>query len=166
MFKQSILFVVMLAGLSLVSCSSDKAAVEGEEYGQGVTLAEAMPLNKVFSQVDQLNGKVIRVSGTVSDICKHKGCWIQVSDGSQVMTVRFKDEAFTLPADAAGRNVDFEGLLIAEAISNPLGEHSGCAEDGDHSGDAACESDRAAQKAVQNNLKMRYTMVSTGLVLL
>jgi len=166
MFKRLSLILVITIGFGMVSCSSDKAAAEGEEYGQGITLAESMTLNEVFTQVSDLNGKVVRVSGTVSDLCKHKGCWMQVSDGKQVITVRFKDEAFTLPANAAGRNVDFEGLLIAETISNPLGNHDGCAEGGEHEGEAGCESDRAAQKAVQNNPEMRYTMVSTGLVLL
>ena len=166
MFKQFVLLMVVVAGLGLVACNSETAAVEGEEYGQGVTLAKAITLNDVFTNVDDLNGQVVRVSGTVSDLCKHKGCWMQVSDGKQVITVRFKDEAFTLPADAAGRKVDFEGLLIAEKVNNPLGNHSGCAEGGEHEGDADCESDRAAKQAVQKNTEMRYTMVSTGLVLL
>lgn len=166
MFKQVIVIVLVVASFGMMGCSSDTAAVDGDEYGLGVTLAKAMPLNDVFSNASDLNGQVVRVSGTVSDLCKHKGCWMQVSDGKQVITVRFKDEAFTLPADAAGRQVDFEGLLIAEKINNPLGNHSGCAEGGEHEGEGACESDRAAKKAVQKSPEMRYSMVSTGLVLL
>ncbi len=165
MFKRVVLLTVAVIGLGLVACSSEKAEVVGEVYGQKLSLAEAIPVSDVFNKVNDLNGQVIRVSGTVSDLCKHKGCWMQVSDGKQVITVRFKDEAFTLPADAAGRNVDFEGLLIAEKIDKALGSHSSCAEGGEHSGTEICESQRA-EKVLQKTTNMRYTMVSTGLVLL
>ena len=85
MFKRLSLILVITIGFGMVSCSSDKAAVEGEEFGQGITLAESMTLNEVFTQVSDLNGKVVRVSGTVSDLCKHKGCWMQVSDGKKII---------------------------------------------------------------------------------
>ena len=81
-----------------------------------------------------------------------------------VLTVRFKDEAFIIPANSVGRNVDMEGLFIVEKISNPLGSHQACAEGGEHSGEGACESERA-EKTVHKVADMRYTLVSTGLVL-
>ena len=165
MFRRSLMFLVLILSLGMIACSNDTAEAKGEQFGQGVSLASAIPINEVFTQVDQLNGKMVRVSGTISDLCKHKGCWMQVSDGENVLTVRFKDEAFILPASAAGRKVDFEGLLIAEKISNPLGSHMACGESGEHSGEGACESERA-EKTVQKVADMRYTMVSTGLVLL
>jgi hypothetical protein len=122
-------------------------------------------VSEVFSRVDELNGKVVRVTGSISNMCKHKGCWMQVNEGGKVLTVRFKDEAFTLPLDAAGRQVDFEGLLIAEKIENPLGKHHACAEDGSHADGEACENEQAGNAAAAPEA-LRYTMVSTGLVLL
>ena len=162
--RLSLLFVVILS-LLMMSCSSETADAAGEQFGQGLSLAKAISINDVFGQADSLNGQVVRVTGTVSDLCKHKGCWMQVSDGKDVLTVTFKDEAFILPADAAGKGVDFEGLLIAEKITSPSGSHMGCAEAGEHSGEGACESVRA-EETVKKVADIRYTMVSTGLVLL
>lgn len=165
MTKKALLATSLIMGLWLISCNSEKAAVQGETFGQGVSLAATLPVAQVFEQVDALNGKVVRVTGTISDLCKHKGCWMQVREGDQVLTVRFKDEAFILPASAAGRNVDFEGLLIAEKVSNPLGSHSACAEGGEHGEGEACESERA-ELTIKKASDMRYTMIATGLVLL
>ena len=165
MTKKIILLIVTILALGLVACSSETAEATGEQYGMNLTLAKATPIGDVLANVADLNGQVERVSGTVDDLCKHKGCWMQVKNGEQVLTVRFKDEAFTLPAEALGKSVDFEGLLIAEKISKSSGEHSGCAEGGEHSGGEACESERA-EKALQKTIEMRYTMISTGLVLL
>ncbi|NQV49414.1 MAG: DUF4920 domain-containing protein [Candidatus Marinimicrobia bacterium] len=165
MFKERMIVVLAILSIGLMACSSDTVKGSGEQYGHGVTLDKAIPISEVFTQMNDLNGQVVRVSGTVNDLCKHKGCWMQVTDGENVLTVRFKDEAFILPASAAGRNVDFEGLLIAEKISNPLGSRSACAEGGEHSGEGACESERA-EATILKVADMRYTMVSTGLVLL
>lgn len=165
MLKKLIITGLVAFGLMLISCNGEKAAVQGETFGEGVSLASTLPVSDVFSQVDELSGKVIRVKGTISDLCKHKGCWMQVADGENVLTVRFKDEAFILPASAAGREVDFEGLLIAEKVSNPLGSHSACAEGGEHSDGESCESERAEQ-TIKKASDMRYTMVASGLILL
>lgn len=165
MLRKITIISVVAMGLMLISCNSEKGTADGEIFGQGVSLASTVPVGDVFTKVDELNGKVVRVSGTISDLCKHKGCWMQVRDGENVLTVRFKDEAFILPATATGRNVDFEGLLIAEKVSNPLGSRSACAESGEHSGGEACESERA-EKTIKAASDMRFTMVATGLVLL
>ena len=165
MLQKSLVFMFVIVGLLMMGCSSEKETAQGETFGAGVSLASAVPINEVFTQVSELNGKIVRVTGTINDLCKHKGCWMQVKDGEQVLTVRFKDEAFILPASAIGRNVDFEGLFIAEKLANPLSSQSGCAEGGNHEGDGACESERAERSAKKAS-NMRYTMVSTGLVLI
>jgi hypothetical protein len=100
------MMVVMVLSLGLMACSSENAEVAGDQFGQTLTLAKVTPVAEVFTQAQDLNGQMVRISGTVSDLCKHKGCWMQVSDGQNVLTVRFKDEAFIIPANAVGRNVD------------------------------------------------------------
>ncbi|MCF7825059.1 MAG: DUF4920 domain-containing protein [Candidatus Marinimicrobia bacterium] len=164
MFKRTQIIVLLVLSFGLIACSSENAEVSGDQFGQNLSLAKVLPVAEVFTQAQELNGQMVRVSGTVTDLCKHKGCWMQVSDGQNVLTVRFKDEAFIIPANAVGRSVDMEGLFIVEKVSNPLGSHQACAEGGEHSGEGACESERA-EKSVQKVSDMRYTMVSTGLVL-
>ena len=164
MYKHTHLLVLLVLSLGLMACSSETAEGAGDQFGQSLSMTKVTPVAEVFTQAQDLNGQMVRVSGTVTDLCKHKGCWMQVSDGKNVLTVRFKDEAFIIPADALGRNVDMEGLFIVEKISNPLGSHQACAEGGEHSGEGACESERA-EKTIHKLADMRYTLISTGLVL-
>lgn len=161
-FKQ--LIVIAIVSLGLMACSTEGVKSLGDQYGQNLSMEKVTPVAEVFRNASDLNGQMVRVSGTVTDLCKHKGCWMQVSDGQNVLTVRFKDEAFILPASAQGRNVDMEGLFIVEKVSNPLGSHAACAEGGEHEGEGACEAERA-EKTVHMTSDFRYTMVSTGLVL-
>ena len=164
MFKYTHILMVLIVGLVLMACNSENAEVAGDQFGQSLTMAKVTPVAEVFTQVNDFNGQMVRVSGTVTDLCKHKCCWMQISDGQNVLTVRFKDEAFIIPANSVGRNVDMEGLFIVEKISNPLGSHQACAEGGEHSGEGACESERA-EKTVHKVADMRFTLVSTGLIL-
>ncbi len=164
MLKKTQIIVLIVLVVGLAACSSENARVAGDQFGQDLTMTKVMPVGEVFTRANDLNGQMIRVSGTVTDLCKHKGCWMQVSDGQNILTVRFKDEAFIIPATAVGRMVDMEGLFVAEKVSNPPGSHQACAEGGEHADGASCESERA-EKTVQKVADMRYTMVSTGLVL-
>lgn len=164
MFNMKQIIVVFIIALGLMACSSDNGASLGDQFGQDLTLEKVTPVAEVFTNATDLNGQMLRVSGTVTDLCKHKGCWMQVSDGQNVLTVRFKDEAFIIPASAKGRNVDMEGLFIVEKISNLQGSHAACAEGGEHEGGGTCEAERA-EKTVHKVSDFRYTMVSTGLVL-
>lgn len=157
------LFVLML-GLGLIACSSETAEVGTDQFGQKLTMSKVTPVAEVFTNASDLNGQLIRVSGTVTDLCKHKGCWMQVSDGQNVLTVRFKDEAFIIPATSLGRNVDMEGLFVVEEISNPLGSPAACAEGGEHADGGVCENERA-EKMIQKASDFRYSMISTGLIL-
>jgi len=164
MVKMKHIVVVLLVSAALIGCSKEGASLPGDKFGQDLTLKKITPVAEVFTQANDLNGQLVRVTGTVTDLCKHKGCWMQVSDGQNVLTVRFKDEAFIIPASAKGRHVDMEGLFVVEKVTNPLGTHAACAEGGEHDGEGECESVRA-EETVQRASELRYTMVSTGLVL-
>ena len=51
-----------------------------------------------------------KVSGTVESVCQVKGCWMKVKmDNGETMRVMFKDYAFFVPKDIAGKTVVFEG---------------------------------------------------------
>ncbi len=144
--------------LVLVACSANQS--EGEVFGQGVNLDESVAPAVLFASAQDYNGQVVRVQGTITDMCKHKGCWMQIRDGEQVLTVRFQDEAFTIPLESMGRQVDVQGLFLAESAPQPLGTHSMDGESGCAAGEAGCEAERLA-KSLNN-----FTMVSSGLVLL
>ena len=58
--------------------------------------------------------KSIRVTGTVSDVCQKKGCWMVLSEGEQHIRVLMKDHAFAVNKQGSGFECDIEGTVIAE----------------------------------------------------
>ncbi|TDE18454.1 DUF4920 domain-containing protein [Dyadobacter psychrotolerans] len=74
---------------------NDKKAIEASALPKKMGTAEAMPA---------------KVTGTVESVCQVKGCWMKVKmDNGETMRVMFKDYAFFVPKDIAGKTVVFEG---------------------------------------------------------
>lgn len=71
---------------------------------------------------------VARVTGTVTDVCQVKGCWMKVAlDNGKIMRISFKDYGFFMPKDIAGKTVVFEG--IAKKTETTVAELKHYAED-------------------------------------
>ncbi len=59
-----------------------------------------------------------RVTGIVEDVCQAKGCWMKITtENGHSMRVTFKDYAFFVPKDIAGKRVTFEGIASKKETS-------------------------------------------------
>jgi Domain of unknown function (DUF4920) len=79
---------------------------------------KALPANEVASTLGNNDKAKIRVTGVVEDVCQAKGCWMKVTtDNGKSMRVTFKDYAFFVPKDIAGKKVIFEGTAYKTVTS-------------------------------------------------
>lgn len=109
--------VVLLAVIALSSCKQE--TMQGEYFGQefkqqGNTSITAATYQSIKT-TDTLRTQLI---GEVKEVCQNKGCWMKValSPGEEVF-VRFKDYAFFVPKDAAGKKVVLHGTAFLEEMS-------------------------------------------------
>jgi hypothetical protein len=100
-------------------------------------------------------GKSIRVTGTVTEVCKVKGCWMMLRDASSLVRVTFKDYGFFMPMDLVGKTVALEGVLSVETLTEAEARHY--AED-------AGKSKKEIAKIVGD--KNEYSFEATGVVVL
>ena len=64
------------------------------------------------------------LSGTVSDVCRTMGCWLEIEDGEGTrVLVMNKDHAFFIPRNARGRLVHAVGFSIREEHSVEFLKH-------------------------------------------
>jgi len=64
---------------------------------------------------DTVHAKTI---ATVIEVCQVKGCWMTLDMGDDVnATVRFKDYAFFMPKNIAGKEVIVNGLAYVDVVS-------------------------------------------------
>lgn len=96
---------------------AEKAMASTGNFGTGVNHDEAVAADMIkdlFISGDTVTAKVF---GHISASCKHSGCWMDLDLGNgDALHVTFKDESFTIPLDAAGKNAIAEGIAIRELI--------------------------------------------------
>lgn len=111
-------------------CDAPKAQTRVyKSYGEKMTLSDekTVPLAKVMASPDQYRDRTVRVSGTVKEVCQHKGCWISMTDAAvrEPVFVKFvcPIEGRLIPVDAVGKHVVVEGKLVFEEISEDEARH-------------------------------------------
>ncbi len=104
--------IVLFAGLqsSIAQSSSHGASFELEK--------SAHEDSKLFQGLEVSETLSTQISGTITDVCQAKGCWMKVNlvDGEEVF-VRFKDYGFFVPTDSAGKQVVMNGQAFVEEMS-------------------------------------------------
>jgi hypothetical protein len=138
MFKK---FLVPLSIVALVAVSCNKSAqstattakkemsedeaykifkakqTDGKTFGEQVTPVGAISYDAMLTKMakaDKLEN--VKVAGTVEGVCKAKGCWMNIAseNGAAPMFVKFKDYAFFMPKDLAGKKVVMLGNAFKE----------------------------------------------------
>jgi hypothetical protein len=91
-----------------------------DQFGDGVKQADAVPIGEVVANPAKYDGKTIRMVGEIRAVCQTKGCWMRVGNddknGGQNVFVKFKDYAFFMPKDGAGRTAVIEGPVAVKMI--------------------------------------------------
>ncbi|RMF06268.1 MAG: DUF4920 domain-containing protein [Candidatus Neomarinimicrobiota bacterium] len=106
-------WMIVLGLVALLGCST---STNGTVYGETPTLKTAVPVQQVLSNPDEYNSREILVKGTIQEVCQMKGCWLSLAAEGKTMVVRFKDYAFFVPKDIAGRTVTVQGVFHAENL--------------------------------------------------
>ena len=93
----------------IVGCSD--SAIQGEEYGAPLTLAEVTPISEILASPDDYVGKTVQIEGRVLEVCESRGCWIELASDEDFQTMRIKvdDGVIVFPMTARGKLARAEG---------------------------------------------------------
>lgn len=127
--------------LAIISCKNeektpDNQTVETPEiayvsFGAEITDDDALPASRMAEHYksmavgDTVNSKM---TAKVLEVCQAKGCWmrLELQEGEEVM-VKFKDYAFFMPKNIAGKEVIVNGKAFVNEV--PVEEQRHYAED-------------------------------------
>lgn len=90
------------------------------------TGAEPTTLAAVAKTPDAFAGKSFTTTGTVSAVCQHRGCWMELTDEGFDAHVKMAGHAFFVPRTAAGKKARVMGRLVqAPEAAMCDGQHEG-----------------------------------------
>lgn len=126
-----VLFFLLPVFLICFACNT-KPAASGDTFGTGVSHPEsAVAVSEVMHKLESNDSVKVVMKAKVNDVCQAKGCWMNLVDATtptdQKFMVKFKDYAFFMPKDIAGREVLVEGTAYKELT--PVSELRHYAED-------------------------------------
>lgn len=109
-----------IAAAALLACALTLPAVAGggTHVGGELTVAEATPIAAILAAPADHEGKVVRVEGEVTGVCKMRGCWMEVGDeAGHHIRVAVEDGVLVFPADAAGKPASVQGKVVVNEVT-------------------------------------------------
>ena len=111
----------------LASCSTNQknaatatSANDGKHFGTMVTAKNAMTYDELVPKMAKTDSLAAKVTGKVGAVCQAKGCWMSLvseKPGMPEMRVTFKDYAFFMPKNLAGKRVVIDGYAYVDVTS-------------------------------------------------
>lgn len=114
---RSLLAVVGL--LAIAACKSAPQPVTGTSYGEALTLTDTTKVSDILAAPQDWVGRRVLVAGTVVQVCKEKGCWIQLASDreGQMLKVKVEDGVIVFPLSAMGHPAVVEGTIEALPVT-------------------------------------------------
>ena len=94
-----------------------------EVYGAQPRGGPSVPLAEVARDPERFAGKPVRVRGEIASVCQRRGCWMRLRDGEHEARIRFRDYAFFVPLDIAGRPAVVEGVASVTVTTQAMRRH-------------------------------------------
>jgi Rieske Fe-S protein len=76
------------------------------------TKASAITLGEVAKTPDTYVGKTFTTTGTVTAVCQHMGCWMEIEDDASAAHIKMAGHAFFVPKSASGRKARVMATLV------------------------------------------------------
>ena len=90
----------------------------GIHVGGEITVAEATPIAAILAAPADHEGKLVRVEGEVTGVCKMRGCWLEVGDDAgHHIRVAVDDGVLVFPADSTGKPASVQGKVVVNEVS-------------------------------------------------
>ena len=111
-----------VAAVTAVTACASRGTAPIATYGSAPTIASTpLPLDRALSSENA--GRTLAVKGRVAEVCKMKGCWMVLTNDRNTVRITFKDYAFFVPRDLAGKIVVAEGVLSKKLLTEEEAEH-------------------------------------------
>jgi hypothetical protein len=144
--------VAALTFVLALSLTLSVAAGDGADYGDGVAIEKATPVETLLSSPDDYIGKTVRVDGVITGACKKRGCWIQVTnpDTGDGIRIKVDDGVIVFPYTSMGKRASAEGVFDAITLTPEQVEAQAAKKAAEHGHEPGEDCDDASKEGKRN----------------
>lgn len=104
--------------IAVCSYAQDATSFEGKSFGEGVKKGDVITTAELNAKLGDRQKADLKVTGVVTLVCQKKGCFMNLAmPNGETMFVNFKDYAFFMPKDIAGKKVVIDGFAERKETS-------------------------------------------------
>lgn len=97
---------------------SEEAPPSVGGFGDAISEDGAIEASLISEQIGVSDSFPAKLTGTITDVCQKKGCWMMVDIGNgKSMRVTFRDYGFFVPKDCTGKTAIVEGYAYHDTVS-------------------------------------------------
>lgn len=101
------------------------ANANAEKFGATIDpKTELVALKDVAKNPGAYSNKTFTTTGTVSAVCQHRGCWMEIKDDSGEAHIKMAGHAFFVPRSASGKKARVQATLVKSESEGSCGEGS------------------------------------------
>ena len=120
-------FVVALttaASFEIASAQSKASPSSVVVRGDPLSKGPAKTVDECAQESAKFDGKVVKITGTVKQVCKAKGCWFTLTGkGRETVRITSQGYKFFVPTNADGRLATVEGVFGVKELSAEMAQH-------------------------------------------
>lgn len=113
--------VILSIAFTLIAAftfAQDANNIAGKAFGDGVKKGNIITTAEVDAKLGDSTKRDMKVTGEVVLVCQKKGCFMNLAmPNGETMFVNFKDYAFFMPKDLAGKKVVIDGFAERKETS-------------------------------------------------
>jgi hypothetical protein len=96
-----------------------------EKFGAAIDpKTEAVALSDVAKNPGAYTNKTFTTTGTVSAVCQHRGCWMEIKDDKGEAHIKMAGHSFFVPRTASGKKARVQATLVQSENEGSCGEGS------------------------------------------
>lgn len=104
---------ILITAVTIFLFSNMMIAGEGEKYGKEISLSEKSTIEEILANPEKFEGNKVLVEGEISGVCEKMGCWIELTDGENILKFKVKDGEIVFPSEVLGKTAIAEGIVYA-----------------------------------------------------
>lgn len=104
---------ILLISIGIMS----SAAAKELTLGDPVKMDAIQPITAVLEQPTEFNGKEVTIKGTITKVCKKRGCWADFTSNDKRLRVKVADGEIEIPLHTIGKEAYATGVLSSTTLN-------------------------------------------------
>lgn len=105
--------LLFISTLFLLFSCKDNTPASGT-FGAKFDATSSLNLTDALAAYNSGKDTVYNVTGTIENVCKHKGCWISFKDAAGKEFYINNNETFVIPANSKGHKATAQGKFLKD----------------------------------------------------